>query len=103
MIPFLILMPFELVHVINYDGYTTLAGMASAIGTNPGELLEFIHSYRHYIYLSYPLIILCIILFFKYVRINDRLSGFTRSTIARCICRNSGAVYRKKYVRPVCS
>lgn len=81
MTPFLLLMPFELLHVINYDGYTTLAGVTSAIETNPGELTEFIHSYRHYVYISYPFIILALILFYKNVKPDYRLATGTRITI----------------------
>jgi len=73
MIPFLILMPFELIHVINYDGYTTLAAFVSSIESNPSEALEFQHNYRHYLYVLYPLILLCIISCIVYFNKHFRL------------------------------
>ena len=53
-------MPFELIHVINYDGYSTLAAFVSTIESNPNEAFEFQHNYRHYLYILYPLILFCI-------------------------------------------
>jgi len=59
-IPFLLIMPFELIHIINYDGYSTLAAFVSTLESNPSEATEFQHNYRHYLYILYPLILFCI-------------------------------------------
>ena len=72
-IPFLIIMPFELIHVINYDGYSTLAAFASTIESNPGEAGEFQHSYRHYFYVLFPLILVCIAATVFYIKRDYRL------------------------------
>ena len=40
-IPLLALLPFVLIHVIEYDGYPTLSGIASAAETNPEEASGF--------------------------------------------------------------
>jgi len=80
-IPFLLVMPFELIHVINYDGYTTLAAFVSTLETNPNEALEFQHNYRHYLYILYPIIIIGILGSIYYVRHHHRLHKKTRTAI----------------------
>ena len=66
-IPFLLIMPFELIHVTYYDGYSTLAAFVSTLETNPNEAIEFQHNYRYFLYIIYPLVLLCIITFIKFM------------------------------------
>ena len=82
MLLFLLIMPFELIHVINYDGYTTLAAFTSTFNTNPGELTEFMHSYRHFLYATYPLILLTFVALAKYLKKDYRLHKSTKIIIA---------------------
>lgn len=81
MLPFLFLMPFELIHVTNYDGYTTLAAFVSSLGSNPGETAEFLLNYRHYLYILVPLIVLCIILLIFFFDKDYRLHSYTKISI----------------------
>ena len=82
MLPFLIIMPFELIHVINYDGYSTLAAFVSSIETNPGEASEFIHDYRHYFFILYPLIALATLAALFKIKWSYKLPARFRMAIA---------------------
>ncbi|MBI5451149.1 MAG: phosphoethanolamine transferase [Gammaproteobacteria bacterium] len=64
LMPFILILPFELIHVVEYDGYTTLAAFSSSIETNYGEASEFLHDYRHYLFLTTPFQILALLAFF---------------------------------------
>lgn len=81
-IPFLILVPFELIHILNYDGYTTLAAFTSSMETNYNEATEFVHSYRHYLYLSYPVVVASIAAFFINVKRSYKLNVLAKTVIA---------------------
>lgn len=47
---------FEFVHVLVFDGYSSMAAVASFFETNPGEAYEFMHAYR------YQLLFICLLL-----------------------------------------
>jgi glucan phosphoethanolaminetransferase (alkaline phosphatase superfamily) len=81
MLPFLFLMPFELIHVTNYDGYTTLAAFVSSLGSNPGETGEFLLNYRHYLYVLGPLIVLCIFSLIFFFDKEYRLKPYAKAGI----------------------
>ena len=80
-LPFLLLMPAELIHVAHYDGYSTLAAFASTLETNPHEAIEFQHNYRYFLYILYPLILLGSIGFLKYIKYDYQLPAAVRAGI----------------------
>ncbi|WP_197475276.1 phosphoethanolamine transferase [Oleiphilus sp. HI0079] len=47
---------FEFVHVVEFDGYTTMAAVASFFETNPTESYEFMHAYRFHLLLVVALV-----------------------------------------------
>lgn len=58
--PFLLLVPAELIHIMHYDGYSTLSAITSSIETNHHEFAEFISNYRHYFLTLLPVALLLI-------------------------------------------
>lgn len=54
MIPFLFLVPAEMIHVLHYDGFSTISAFTSSVETNTKEFSEFLHNYRLYFYLLIP-------------------------------------------------
>jgi glucan phosphoethanolaminetransferase (alkaline phosphatase superfamily) len=83
-VPFLLLMPLELIHVINYDGFSTLAAIVSSIETDPREAIEFTNNYRPYFYIFYPLVLVAIVANLQYLKADYKLTKLTRIGIALC-------------------
>ncbi len=91
MLPFVLIVPVELIHVFNYDGFVTLAGITSAANTNVNELKEFLYSYRIYLYLTLPLIFLSIYLFIRNVDHNYKVGPLAKYIIALLFLFSAGA------------
>lgn len=62
---FILLVPMEIVHIVNYDGYTTLPALSSGLDSNPAEMGEFISNYRHIFLLGFIIFPLAVLSTFK--------------------------------------
>lgn len=82
MSPFLLLLPAEILHIIEYEGYSTISAFASIVETNPKEALEFLHAYRLYLYTLLPLTILLLLAAMLSTDRNARLQPPIRAAIA---------------------
>ncbi len=61
---FILLLPLEIVHIVNYGGFTTLPALSSGLDSNPSEIREFISNYRHIFqvfFIIIPVSIFCIV------------------------------------------
>jgi glucan phosphoethanolaminetransferase (alkaline phosphatase superfamily) len=56
--PLLVFLPFEVIHVLNYGGYSTRAALISSLNTNPEEFVGFVSSYGYIIYPVYVISLL---------------------------------------------
>jgi len=64
-LPLLVFLPFEMIHVLNYGGYSTRAALISSLNTNPEEFVGFVSSYGYIIYPSYivSLFVVCLVVY----------------------------------------
>lgn len=81
-IPFLFLVPSELIHINHYDGYSTLSAFISTITTDYKESTEFFHNYRYYFYILLPIAISLTLAHFILIKPSHKLARNIKISIA---------------------
>lgn len=81
LVPFLLLMPAEVVHIKEYDGYSTLSALASMAESNLEETSGFISNYRPYFIALYSLVAFSIFFGWRYIKKDWVLGPMTKFAI----------------------